>query len=523
MSAAFLIHHLYEEHLKKCGEETAIVDQDIGYSYLDLHRRVDKLECTLRSLAFKRGDRIAIFLPKSIDFIVCVLAISRSGLVFIPINPSLKSDQVRHILEDSESSAIITSKLKLDLLGGQFRDDSHSWQRLIIKDNELFHDGKLVSPASYSDDTLQPTETDLAALFYTSGSTGQPKGVMLSHRNIVAGAMSVASYLKNCKSDRILAALPFSFDAGFSQITTSLFAGSRLILFDFLSGQQLISALVKYQITGLTAVPPIFMALSSASRPTGTSLSLRYFANTGGKLPVPILKNIRAMFPEALPFLMYGLTEAFRSTFLEPHEVEYRPESIGKAIPNVEILVINDRMKVCKAGEVGELVHRGPLVSQGYWRSPEKTAMRFKPLSLIEGLEESKEIAVFSGDQVYQDDEGYMFFVGRMDGMIKTSGYRVSPEEIEEIIYRSNLVEEVVAFGVDDIKLGQKIEVVCYANGHSQKVNYSTDLLNYCRKKMPGYMVPQKIHVSTRALPRNGNGKLDRARLTSECLETLLS
>src|SRR6185312_7014610 len=268
------------------------------------------------------------------------------------------------------------------------------------------------------------------AILYTSGSTGKPKGVMLSHRNMVAGAKSVASYLENGPQDVLLAALPLSFDAGFSQLTTAFHAGARVVLLNYLLPRDVLRALDAERVTGLTGVPPLWIQLSDLEWPAGIAQHLRYIANTGGRMPRETLEKLRARLPRTKPFLMYGLTEAFRSTFLPPEEVDRRPDSIGKAIPNAEILVLRDDGTPCEPDEPGELVHRGALVGMGYWNDAAKTAERYKVLPGREAGFVLPEIAVFSGDTVRRDRDGYLYFIGRRDEMIKTSGYRVSPTEI---------------------------------------------------------------------------------------------
>jgi acyl-CoA ligase (AMP-forming) (exosortase A-associated) len=280
-------------------------------------------------------------------------------------------------------------------------------------------------------------DSDVAAILYTSGSTGRPKGVVLSHRNLVAGATSVASYLHNNADDTLLAVLPLSFDAGFSQLTTAFLVGARVVLLNYLLPRDVLQAMVRERVTGLTAVPPLYLQLVGLTWPESIADHLRYFANTGGRMPRETLDQLRARVPAAKPYLMYGLTEAFRSTYLPPEEVDRRPDSIGKAIPNAEILVLRDDGSPCEVDEPGELVHRGALVGMGYWNDIEKTAERYKPLPVHAPGREAglvlPEIAVFSGDTVRQDEDGFLYFIGRRDEMMKTSGYRVSPTEVEEI------------------------------------------------------------------------------------------
>jgi acyl-CoA ligase (AMP-forming) (exosortase A-associated) len=442
--------------------------------------------------------------------------------VFVPMNPLLKPEQVRFIAVDCAVRVLVTSAERLHsllpelpacpelrhvVLTGDAAFETplpagmtlHRWADLL---QALAHAGHRV------------IDTDIVAILYTSGSTGRPKGVVLSHRNMVAGAKSVASYLGNHAGDTLLAALPLSFDAGFSQLTTAFHSGARVVLLNYLMPRDVLKAMDREKVTGLTAVPPLYIQLTQAGEwPEGIQQHLRYFANTGGRMPRETLDQLRARVPAAQPFLMYGLTEAFRSTFLPPSEVDRRPDSIGKAIPNAEILVLRDDGTECAPGEVGELVHRGALVGQGYWGDPEKTAERYKRLpdhvtARLGGALQLPEYAVYSGDNVRKDEEGFLYFVGRRDEMIKTSGYRVSPNEVEEVLYASQLVQECAAFGVDDAMLGHRIHVIA-APAELDKAA----LLAYCKQHMPAYMVPHEIELRPGPLPRNPNGKIDRSSL----------
>jgi acyl-CoA ligase (AMP-forming) (exosortase A-associated) len=365
-------------------------------------------------------------------------------------------------------------------------------------------------------------DTDLLAILYTSGSTGRPKGVVLSHRNMVAGAKSVASYLNNGPHDTLLAALPLSFDAGFSQLTTAFHSGARVVLLNYLMPRDVLKAMEREQVTGLTAVPPLYIQLSQLEWPAGVGEHLRYFANTGGRMPRETLQALRGKVPRAQPFLMYGLTEAFRSTYLPPAEVDRRPDSIGKAIPNAEILVLREDGTECAPDEPGELVHRGALVGQGYWNDAEKTAERYKPLPAGIGGRQGglmlPEYAVYSGDTVRRDAEGFLYFVGRRDEMMKTSGYRVSPTEVEEVLYATQRVGECVAFGVDHPTLGQAIQVIATAPDGTAALDVPA-LLAECKARMPAYMVPHGVEPMAGPLPRNPNGKIDRKTLATQWVE----
>jgi acyl-CoA ligase (AMP-forming) (exosortase A-associated) len=358
-------------------------------------------------------------------------------------------------------------------------------------------------------------DTDMAAILYTSGSTGKPKGVVLSHRNMVTGAKSVASYLENRPSDRILAVLPFSFDYGFSQLSTSFVAGACCVLMDYLLPRDVLRAVERKSITGLAAVPPLWVQLAALAWPDSVRKHLRYITNSGGAMPGATVAALRAALPDTKVFLMYGLTEAFRSTYLPPDQVEHRPDSIGKAIPNAEILVVREDGSRCAPGEPGELVHRGSLVSLGYWNDRQKTAERFRPAPGQDPGLVLTELAVWSGDTVRTDEEGYIYFIGRRDEIIKTSGYRVSPTEIEEIVYATGLVAEAAAFGVPHAILGQAIVLAAVAKNGAGSGDQA--LLDLLKVRLPTFMLP--AHVTWRdSLPRNPNGKIDRKRLSLELI-----
>jgi len=355
-------------------------------------------------------------------------------------------------------------------------------------------------------------DLDMAAILYTSGSTGSPKGVVLSHRNMLAGALSVSGYLGNTPQDRILCVLPLSFDYGLSQLTTAFASGACAVLMNYLLLRDIVEAVEQEAITGLAAVPPLWVQLSQLSWPLSTPL--RYITNSGGVMQRSTLDKLRLALPRAQVFLMYGLTEAFRSTYLPPEQLERRPDSIGQAIPNADVLVLRPDGSVCDADEPGELVHRGALVALGYWNDAARTAERFKPLPPQAGGLVLPELAVWSGDTVRRDAEGYLYFVGRSDDMIKTSGYRVSPAEVEEVAYASGLVGEAAALGMPHAVLGQAIALLVTPVPGVELLRDA--VLAACRARLPGYMVPLWIDIRAESLPRNPNGKIDRALLARE-------
>jgi acyl-CoA ligase (AMP-forming) (exosortase A-associated) len=326
------------------------------------------------------------------------------------------------------------------------------------------------------------------------------------------GAESVSHYLGNRQDDVILAVLPLSFDAGLSQVTTAFSVGAHLVLMNYLLPKDVVRLCAIHGVTGLTCVPPLWIQLAEQVWPEEATRALRYFANTGGRMPGATLNRLRQLFPAARPFLMYGLTEAFRSTYLDPSEVDRRPDSIGKAIPNAEVLVVREDGTRCQPGEEGELVHRGALVTLGYWGDPARTAERFKPVPGPGAAWRTPEMAVWSGDRVKADADGFLYFVGRNDEMIKTSGYRVSPTEIEEAAYDTGLVTDAVALGLADDRLGHRVVlVVTSARGELE----GDELLKALRATLPLFMIPAEVHVRA-VIPRNPNGKFDRVRLGQE-------
>ena len=517
-----LLHELPMRTALARPDQVALTVGNSAFSYAELTIALLSIGRGLLDIGMVRGARVAVFLEKRFEFVVGSFGVAAAGGVLVPVNPLLKPAQVLHILQDSGAQILLTSAVRLDgllpLLSG-----CSVLQHVVLCENTAPTCGAPFKTHAWSDVLSAPArslpqvlETDVAAIFYTSGSTGQPKGVVLSHRNLVAGATSVASYLHNRPDDTLLAVLPLSFDAGFSQLTTAFLVGARVVLLNHLLPRDVLLAMVKERVTGLTAVPALYMQLAALNWPADAAQHLRYWACTGGRMPRATLDRLRQVAPDAQPFLMYGLTEAFRSTFLPPSEVDRRPDSIGKAIPNADIRVLRPDGTECAVDEPGELVHRGPLVALGYWRRPEETALRFRevPDGLRSTAEEGgrAEIAVFSGDTVRRDAEGFLYFVARRDEMIKTSGYRVSPTEVEEAIHASGLVNEVLAVGVPHAVLGQVILVAAVAARDED----TDGLLAHCKSNLPAYMVPAGVHWHAQALPRNANGKLDRARWKAE-------
>lgn len=517
---ATLLHELIFESADRAPDTESLRHRNQILSYAGLADIVTRAAAGYRRIGLERSERVAVFLEKRFETVAALFGTAAAGGTYVPVNPQLKPEQVAYILRDCNVRVLVTSPERYATLASELTACHDLRTVVFVGDSapsaptpplfglnwsELLSTGELRMHRSIDE--------DMVAILYTSGSTGKPKGVVLSHRNVVAGAESVSQYLENRASDRILAVLPFSFDYGFSQMTTGFRVGACVSLINHLLPRDIVKAVAHERITGFGAVPPLWIQLAQLDWPESVHEHLRYITNSGGAMPRTLVQALRAKLRNTQVFLMYGLTEAFRSTYLPPREIDRRPDSIGKAIPNAEILVVRPDGTRCAPGEPGELVHRGALVALGYWNDSDKTAERFRPApGQLAGIKLT-EIAVWSGDTVRMDDEGFLYFVGRRDEMIKTSGYRVSPTEVEEVIYGTGLVAEAAAFGIAHPTLGQAIVVAAAAPaGAALDVDV---LLAECKRRLPAFMVPARVEARP-SLPRNPNGKIDRKQLATE-------
>ncbi|BDT56877.1 acyl-CoA ligase (AMP-forming), exosortase A system-associated [Massilia varians] len=513
-----LVHDFIFSAAERMPHAEALVYRGERLDYAALAQRVRAAAGAVQDAGVQGGERVAVFLEKRIEGVVALFGAAAAGAVFVPVNPLLKPEQVAYILADCGVRVLVTSperlrqlapaltgcpKLRTILLAGA-TDGLEALPGVVLR--TLGSDSAPARP-------VERIDLDVAAILYTSGSTGKPKGVVLSHRNLVAGALSVSSYLALRPDDRLLAVLPLSFDYGLSQLTCAFHVGAAVVLINHLFAQDIGRAVVAERITGLAAVPPLWIELARLDWSAATTL--RYLTNSGGAMPRAAVDALRAAIPQAELFLMYGLTEAFRSTYLPPSELDRRPDSIGRAIPNAEVMVVRPDGTPCATDEPGELVHRGALVALGYWNDPVKTAERFRPTPGRDPALPLAEMAVWSGDTVRRDAEGYLYFIGRSDEMIKVSGYRVSPTEVEEAFHASGLATEVAAFGVPHPKLGQAVVAVARLREDAGP-DAAAGLQQACRRLLPAYMVPAHIDLRARPLPRNPNGKIDRPLLRAD-------
>lgn len=459
--------------------------------YATVEMRVGQLARWLAAAGIGAGDRIASWLPKSLISALLPLAAPRIGAIHVPINPLLKRAQAAHILADSGALMLLTGEGRAATLEpGDLPEDC-----TLVLERDVPFVGEPLPPGDADPESL-------AAILYTSGSTGRPKGVMLSHANLWLGAVSVAHYLKLAPDDRTLCVLPFAFDYGQNQLFSTWIAGGCAIPLDYLTPRDVTKAVARRRVTTLAGVPPLWVQLVEASWEDASSL--RRLTNSGGALTEPLVRKLRSLFPAAALYAMYGLTEAFRSTYLDPALIDAHPTAIGGPIPFADIRVIRADGQLAGPDEPGELVHLGPLVAKGYWRDPERTAQRFRPAPDGEGL------AVWSGDTVVKGADGLLRFVARADEMIKSAGNRISPTEVEEAAIASGATNEAVALGAPDPRLGQKVLLVARGDGGAEDA-----LRAYLKRELPGFMQPAAI-VWREELPRSPNGKLDRAALRDE-------
>ena len=491
------------------GDRVAIVDGRASYTYADLLAASDSLAAALLDSGVGRGDRVGIYMNKSWESIVAMLATSQAGAAFVNINPALKAGQVAYIANDCDVRVLIADTDKLDSIDEGTVPAS-------------FHKGATPARGGSTDlaavlarggrgERRPLIETDLGTILYTSGSTGMPKGVAFSQRNIVVGAEIVSTYLENTADDRILSVLPFSFDYGLNQLTTAIRVGAALVVQRSQLPGDILRNLRQQAITGLAGVPPVWSLLLRTARSLEAEplTTLRYITNSGGRIPQANLDALRRLLPATKIFLMYGLTEAFRSTYLPPEELDRGSECIGRAIPNTEILVIKDGRAV-EVGEVGELVHRGPTVALGYWGNQAETDRVYQanPLAPPELLDVER--VVRSGDLVRRDADGFLYFVGRNDGMIKSGGFRISPEEVESLLISSGLVHEACAFGVaDPDEVVGQVVIATLSLRDAAPPDAVDRIRDHAVANGPAYMTPREI-VVVDELPKGATGKIDR-------------
>ena len=478
-----------------------------------MEERANRLAHSLIAEGVERWDRVAVYLDNSVDAVVSIFAILKAGAVFLVVNPSTKVDKLTYILDNCRAKCLIMPNSRFRamqeglanaphlqrvwLAGVARREEVPTHEHLIALDPILEGEDEAVEPP-----TKKCIDIDLAALIYTSGSTGRPKGVMLTHLNIISAATSITTYLENTSDDIIINLLPLSFDYGLYQLLMVFKVGGTLVLEkSFTYPHAVIETIIREKVTGLPIVPTISAVLLQLDLSRYHFPALRYITNTAAALPTHHIKRLRELFPQARIYSMYGLTECKRVSYLPPDQIDIRPTSVGRGMPNEEVYIVDEDGQRVPPNVVGELVVRGSNVMKGYWELPEENKNKLKPGPF------PGEYVLHTGDLFRMDEEGYLYFVGRKDDMIKTRGEKVSPKEVEDVLYSLPGVVEAAVVGVPDEVLGQAIRaVVTLGEG---AVLTEQDVLRHCAGRLENFMVPRSV-VFMGSLPKTGSGKINK-------------
>jgi long-chain acyl-CoA synthetase len=505
-----LVQEFLERTADRLPEKTALVCDGRRWTYAQIEADSNRLAHALRKNGIQRSDRVVIFLPNTYETIISIFAVLKAGAVFVVVNPTTKYPKVVYLLNNCQARAMVTSgqharyeelisqasHLELVVLTSPPVEPTPSVSQLLLSD--------LLSGGSSS--RLDPVniDLDLACLIYTSGSTGEAKGVMSDHNNVDFATSSIIQYLQNDEKDIVIDLLPLSFDYGLYQVLmTFKFGGTLILEKGFLFPSAVLKTIKDEKVTGFPGVPTIFAILLQMDLTPFDLSSLRYITNTAAALPVSHILRLRNAFPDACLYSMYGLTETKRTLYLPPKELEHRPGSVGIAIPGTEVWLEDEEGRRLPNGGFGELVVRGRHVMRGYWDSPDLTAQRFRPGSI------PGERVCYSGDLFRSDEDGFMYFVSRKDDMIKCKGEKVSPVEIERILYELDGVVEAAVIGLPDPILGQAIKAFVVAN--DQDLNAAA-VLRHCRSRMEDFMIPRYVEFCAQ-LPKTESGKIKKTDL----------
>ena len=509
-----LLHQLFEASARRDPDKVALVFDGARHTYAQLDARADALAALLQRRGVQRGDRVASFLDNGVDAVLCLYAALKCGAVFMPINPLTKRDKLAYLLNDSRASALITHVV-LQAECGHALGLNESVHTVVLAGADAglaSADPRHVAmpAADAAGDKPAPTPTidqDLAAIIYTSGSTGDPKGVMLTHLNMVSAARSIAQYLELVREDVIACVLPLAFDYGLYQALMAFQTGATLVLErSFSFPVKVLEVLAREQVTVFPGVPTIFSMLMQLKTLGDHPLPrLRLLTNTAAALSETHIRRLRDLFPHARLFSMYGLTECKRVTYLPPDQLDVRPTSVGRGMPNEEVWLIDEAGRRLPNGSVGELVIRGSNVMRGYWDKPEQTAKRLRPGPI------AGELILHSGDIFRTDSEGYLYFVSRTDDIIKSRGEKVSPREVEDVLYGLDGVVEAAVIGVPDELLGEAVKAFVSLR---PDVNYTErDVIRYCLSKLESFMAPKHVEFVS-ALPKTDTGKIRKTGLS---------
>ncbi|MCX8279966.1 class I adenylate-forming enzyme family protein [Phyllobacterium sp. 0TCS1.6C] len=510
------IENILRQTARRLGDKTMLVAGTRRLSYAEFDDLTDRLAAALWAQGIMRGDRVLVFMNNCWEAAVSIYAVMKAGAVFSPINPSTKADKLAYIIENCRARAIITQEklagiaseaigtnTACELIVSGSRDDMAGQNRL------SFANALQVEPVPVPHAGI---DMDLAMLIYTSGSTGRPKGVMMNHRNIEAAATSITTYVENVEDDIILNVLPLAFDYGLYQLFMTVRTGATLVLEkSFSFPQAILDTMRREGVTGFPIVPTMAaLILQMRDLQPGFLPGLRYLTNTAAALPPAHIARLRELFPGARLYSMYGLTECKRCTYLPPSQLDIRPGSVGIAIPNTEAFIVNDDGQRVPPGTVGELVIRGPHVMQGYWENREATDRALRP-----GPSPWEKV-LHTGDLFTMDPEGYLFFVGRKDDIIKTRGEKVAPKEVEDVLHACAGIAEAVVIGVPDPVLGQAVRAIVV---RSDETLTDRDIIRHCARNLEDFMVPKSVEFRS-GLPKTDTGKVSR-RLAAEPQEQI--
>lgn len=513
-----LIHDVLERSAGQFASKAALICDDERVTYQDLDDRSNSLAVYVQSMGIQRGDRVAIFMPNGVDAVVSLFGILKANAVFMVIHPGTKPDKVRYMLKDAEAVGIILGRDQTPML--RELCDGIPSLRFVLTNGvtpTTSSEGLLVTEFSKATtaNTVSPPQRvaidlDLAALIYTSGSTGTPKGVMCTHRNMVTATQSIGQYLEATSDDVVLSLLPLSFDYGLYQVFIAFHAGATLVLERGMLFPRLILKRMRTEcVTGFPGLPSIFHALLTLADEDYEGLNLRYITNTGDALTPRTIEQLTKRFPSAKVFSMYGLSECKRVSYLPPDQIRNRPTSVGIPIPNTEVFIFNERGEVVGEGETGELVVRGSHVTRGYWGQPEETSRKFR-MDIIPG-----ETLLFTGDMFSRDHEGYLYYHGRRDNLLKVRGFRVDPSEIEAVIDQIEGVRQSVVVGKPDSVLGHSLVAVIVPQEGMFLREF--DVIAYCKARLEEWLVPSQV-VFRKSCPTTLSGKTDRKALGEELL-----
>lgn len=497
-------------------EKTALVCNGDSFTYAQLEGRANRLAASLTASGVQRGDRVAVYLENSVEAVISVFAILKAGAVFVVVNPTTKADKLSYILNNCRAAELIIDRTKLGALSNVLTDAPYLqgvWVAGGAPGAEFATSKRLFDLRVALDDANLPTappakkciDIDLAALIYTSGSTGRPKGVMLTHLNIVSAATSITTYLENRPDDIILSVLPLSFDYGLYQLLMALKIGGTLVLErSFTYPYRVIELLNQEHVTGFPMIPTISALLLQLDLAGHRFPALRYITNTAAALPTEHIRQLRRLLPDVKIFSMYGLTECKRVSYLPPEQIDIRPASVGRGMPNEEVYIVDDAGRRAEADAVGELVVRGSNVMKGYWELPEETDRMLKPGPL------PGEKVLHTGDLFRMDEEGYLYFVGRKDDIIKTRGEKVSPREVEDVLHAMPGVAEAAVIGVPDEVMGEAVKAVVRPQA-GVKLS-AAQVIHWCSLKLENFMVPKFVDFQGE-FPKTSTGKISKREL----------